>query len=123
MGRKLWMGPSSSSCESIETYKSLKEGEIQAIKAQSSTVEHHKEKLHDSLTKLTHPGQPSNVDTVNKVSIALATSSKCKRFLVHLRSSTCGWLISPSSNTRYVPLEDINIQYLTTCLFTIMLIS
>jgi len=60
----------------------------------------------DLLAALTHPGQPSNVDTVNNVSIALATSSKLNLFFCHERSSTFGWLVSPSSYLRYWPLQD-----------------
>ena len=63
----------------------------------------------DQLAALTHPGQPSNVDTVNNVSIALATSSKWNLFFLHSRTSTLGWLTSPSSYTRYVPLQDSDI--------------
>lgn len=45
----------------------------------------------------TYDGQPSNVETVNKVSIALATSSKWNLLLLHSRSINLGLLISPLS--------------------------
>lgn len=54
--------------------------------------------------KTTHAGHPSNVDTVNNVSIPLATLSKLNLLLSHLRSLITGALTSPLSNTRYVPL-------------------
>lgn len=53
----------------------------------------------------TYLGQPSNVDTVNNVNIAFATSSKWKRFLSQLRSFITGLSMTPSSNTKYVPLK------------------
>ena len=59
----------------------------------------------------THPGQPSNVDTVNSVSMAFATSSKWNLlFFFHSRSFNTGLLTSPSSNNRYVPLFGRNVK-------------
>lgn len=44
-----------------------------------------------------YPGQPSKVDTVNRVNIAFATSSKWNLFRSHSRSLITGVLTSPSS--------------------------
>jgi len=60
------------------------------------------EKIHS------YEGHPSKVDTVKRVSIALATSSKWNELRSHFLSSFLGVSTSPWSNFRYKPLSNEN---------------
>ena len=61
------------------------------------------------LYRNTYYGQPSNVDTVKRVSKALLTSSKLRGLLIHSLFSTDGLLMSSPIYSIYCPLQiEIN---------------